>query len=475
MFVSDEGRSDSKEVDLLAQRRESGMLFHYTSADTAIFLILRSGMLRLSPFESTNDLWEARPDFPVLTFHYADLNDESWRGRDRATEAWTAMDRNIRLHAKVVCLTRDFELPEASRNPDALRGWAHLSLWAHYGASHSGVCLGFDRDTLIRALDSQPESDVLKFHGPVSYLEHPPRAGEFDIDMEQIRQFGVDAVALTYAEANASSIFFSKHKDWASESEYRVVLLNQSVLPSFLPINDALTDIYLGDAFPDRRVPALLEALAAYPDVDVWNLKYGSRRLAKVPLRPPPSAPMANNTSRLGGSLADRRAALRAAEHQARELRNQAKQRHRDLAVVLLMSVEQLSDSLREWPETKLRLWHLPVAVPPKQRALPPGVPGERVHWDFGAAYRVTRQPAGTPVLEVSAAVQVLDDDQLRLHAAVAIERRCTAGIETKRLWHRAWEVPAETAGDVLAELFANLRGQARKARSAFYKLERVT
>jgi hypothetical protein len=34
-----------------------------------------------------------------------------------------------------------------------------------------------------------------------------------------VKEFGVDAVASVYAEANKDAIFFSKHSDWANEDE----------------------------------------------------------------------------------------------------------------------------------------------------------------------------------------------------------------------------------------------------------------
>src|SRR5660398_66314 len=130
-----------------AERRLTSDLYHYTSADGALFGILHSGNLRLSPFEFTNDLWESRPLYPHLTSHF----DDQSASPESSFALWKEIDRNIRLHSKVACLTQDWDLPDHVLNSDALRGWAHLSLWAHYGEGHAGVCLRFARDKLIRA------------------------------------------------------------------------------------------------------------------------------------------------------------------------------------------------------------------------------------------------------------------------------------------------------------------------------------
>jgi len=215
-----------------APRRLSNHLFHYTNAEAAIFGILRSGTLRLSPFESNNDLWESRPLYPNLTLHADD------RSLDRMG-LWNELDRLIRIHAKVACLTQDWELPNSVLNPNALRGWNHLSIWAHYGARHTGICLQFDRDKLLESFtNALIPGALLRFHGPVVYRSVSVGAGPDGVDMGQIREFGLDAVAINYAETHHGQIFFRKHADWSNESEYRLVLIDQSVLPIEFPIRD---------------------------------------------------------------------------------------------------------------------------------------------------------------------------------------------------------------------------------------------
>jgi len=132
---------------LRAPKTLTDHLFHYTNANAAICGILRSGEFRLSPFDGTNDLWESRPLHPTLTIH-ADAE-----GIDPDTLLWEEIDKHLRRHAKVGCFTQDWERADYVFDRDALRGWAHLSLWAHYGAAHSGICLRFDRDRLVAAFE----------------------------------------------------------------------------------------------------------------------------------------------------------------------------------------------------------------------------------------------------------------------------------------------------------------------------------
>jgi hypothetical protein len=267
---------NSTELEMItAQRSETDDLYHYTNANVAMYNILASGTLRLSPFESTNDLWESRPLHPNLSSHH---DDENWPEDSGHMDLWADIDRNIRLHAKVACFTRDFTLPDHAWNRDASRGWGHLSLWAHYGTSHTGICLRFNRARLITAFQEQTDPAALHFHGPVRYVS-TQGVGPYGLDIGQIREFGVDAAALAYAKANHESLFFRKYWDWENEAEYRLVLLDQSLLPAHIDIRGALSGVVLGEAFPERRRPALWEVLKAYPDVEVQQLRFQNRYL----------------------------------------------------------------------------------------------------------------------------------------------------------------------------------------------------
>ncbi|MFF1322406.1 hypothetical protein ACFVZZ_23685 [Streptomyces chartreusis] len=123
-----------REFEVLhAPRTLTGNLFHYTN-DRGLSGILTSGKLRLSPYQFTNDLWESQP-------HYPSFSSRSEADPGPGMALFEEVDRQLRLHTKVGCLTQDVTLPKTVANPDALRGWAHLALWAHYGAGHEGCAL----------------------------------------------------------------------------------------------------------------------------------------------------------------------------------------------------------------------------------------------------------------------------------------------------------------------------------------------
>jgi len=154
-------------------------LYHYTSADIAIYSILDQGMIRLGPYESTN---ESQQKFPTLSSHEGNKSEQ-----DQTNEIWKQADWWLRRYTKVACFTQDFEFPDHALDKEALRGWAH------YGARHGGVCLRFDRTKLIEHFHAQLCSWGQCFHGPVQYpVERISAVPVEPLDVGQVLEFGIE-------------------------------------------------------------------------------------------------------------------------------------------------------------------------------------------------------------------------------------------------------------------------------------------
>ncbi|MFF4733567.1 DUF2971 domain-containing protein [Streptomyces mirabilis] len=400
---------------LTAPRTLTGSLFHYTN-DKGLFGILNSGKLRLSPYQFTNDLWESQP-------HYPSFSQRSGTGTGPDLALWDEVDRQLRLHTKVGCLTQDVTLPDTVANPDALRGWAHLALWAHYGAGHEGVCLRFDRDRLVESFLHHSGPASLAFHGPVRYLgsQHSPAIA--GIDLEQVAEFGIDAVSLAYAEASKDHLFFRKHIDWNSESEYRLVVLNESVDYDYVGIRSALTGVVLGRAFPPEHLPDLLAALEPYPGIGIEQIRFFNRGLHLLPFEGGvertvrPVSEVEWPAARRNGSLAERLQALRSAETEAEARATAGTLMAEEHVKALEEGIGELTGQLSSWPGTEVETYPQSRAVPPQEHKASPGVPGEVVHYKHGFMCVVENLPTYSHTLVAAAAVQVLDGRRLRLHA----------------------------------------------------------
>lgn len=442
-------------------------LFHYTNADAALFGILSTGTLRLSPFDSTNDLWESRPTHSTLGVHADDV--EVVVGMD----LWDEIDRHVRLNAKLACLTMDWDLPDSVVDRDALRGWAHLSLWAHYGGAHSGICLRFDRPSLIAALQSSDSPKARSFHGPVEYRSVSFGAGPHSIDIGQVREFGVDVVALAHAEANSDPIFFRKHRDWANETEYRLVRLDDSMLPYSLDIRPALTGVFLGEAFPQHRLPALREVLRSYSNVEVFQIRFHNRRFYCWPQNSSELTDKTEKTFPWGpprrvGTFAERIALLRESELSASERRVQAEVVAQPGLAVMAGGVAALARATAGWPETNVEVHERIEAVPVEQRSRRPGVQGERVDYEAGFMMVVNATDADGHDLLASVAVQVLSEDQIRVHAAVTNEVRADAPDHRTDLWRWVEEGTHASVAALAATAISELSRAVEQFREPF-------
>ncbi|WP_082569289.1 DUF2971 domain-containing protein [Microbacterium sp. Root180] len=443
---------------LLAPRTPTANLYHYTNADAAIFGILKSGQLRMSPFESTNDLWESKPGHPTIQAHEDDI------AVDPGVDLWESIDREIRLRVKVACFTQEWSLPDHVGDQHAFAGWNHLSAWAHYGNAHAGVCLRFDRAKLINALAQSADLASATFHGPVVYRASGWGSVGEALDIGQIREFGLDAVAARYIEKHHRGLLFEKHRDWENESEYRLIGLHQSRLPVELDIREALTGLILGERFPDNRLPALHEVLALHPGLPVYRSYFHNRHphIAEQPAETERLATGPWGAARREGSLADRAAMLRSAELEAEKLRAEGLEATAHLARTIRDDVDKLPSVSGFVDGVSLRALSSARAVPTAYRRRAPGVVGERVHFETGqmliARDARVSESAHPPELIAAAALQLLDGDIVRLHAMVDIEDLSSSPNHITELWRASSEVDLLSGESKWSELASGLR-----------------
>ncbi|WP_212988557.1 DUF2971 domain-containing protein [Actinoplanes auranticolor] len=446
-----------------AERTLTGDVFHYTGAEPAISGILRSGTLRLSPFESTNDLWESWPLRPGISSS-ADAPD---RGPERGH--WDDIDRIIRLHAKVACLTQDYEIADAFGR-DALRGWNRLATWNHYGAGHSGICLRFDRQALISSFTVAPvPGALLRFHGPVEYRGISPGVGPSLVDLDQIEEFGLDAVATAYARDNHQQLFFRKHRDWGNELEYRLVLIDRSTLPAEIPIRDALTGVYLGVNFPERRRPAVLAALESYPDVEIFDVVHHGRNTFAHPVdRSSLAEKTLVVTSRRSGSLEERLAQLDAENQREKHRHDRAAEIHDKPNKAITVALKEIATTTRAWPRTEVGLTGRVDAIPPSQRVRRPNVPGKQVLLQTGVTCVVENLPRQSHTLVAGLALQTLEDDRVRVHAVITMEHWRPDTHERVECWQASEEVPPDDASATVEHLAERLMTALADTRADF-------
>lgn len=226
------------------------LLYHYTRP-ARLAQILDGGVLRMGTFGSTNDPREAKQWLPSLST----THDPAALGNREFTDLLTELDGQLRLRAKLLCLTRD------RRAVDDIgyhgRGWARARMWSQYAGDHAGCCLILDAEALrVRVRGSACEASW--FGGEVNYADRAVGGsdGLLTFSLELLREHGVKAVADEYIATHWNSLFFNKNTDWQSEEEFRFIILDDKPV-HWVDIRDCLRGLVVGPEFPETELSVL--------------------------------------------------------------------------------------------------------------------------------------------------------------------------------------------------------------------------
>lgn len=198
-------------------------LYHYTSIES-FRKIWESKSLLFSLSENTNDFFERQKTITLTqeTFVY--------KGKPQDRSRFDNFDDKI-FHEfskyRQVSLTCDYSV--------LIKGYASPMMWGQYARSKNehrqwvnGVCIALDSDKIIR-----PNHKV--FEDAIEYVPDITPAKVVNIDYTQK---GAEAI---FVERNIKTYFFTKHKHWEHENEYRFV----SQYKGSLDITDAVVGVYV--------------------------------------------------------------------------------------------------------------------------------------------------------------------------------------------------------------------------------------
>jgi len=255
---------------------EGPRLYHYTSAEK-LALILTSKRLWLGPYSAMRDPRENGTWRPNLTRR----GDTDPPGTD-VFELWDQLDAAMRQRAKMVCFTQD--RPESGWSPlGADRGWARARMWEQYGDRHRGAILIFDQEKLDAIVTEALPVGLHK--GPVHYAAGPwmmQAVGTFEL--QDIAERGSLAVAEEAIAQHADVLYFEKDIDWASEMEYRYVVINDSHHEEVEALS-ALLGIIVGMDYPSHELAVLRHRLeqCGLPDLPVSRCMWSNGSPMPVP------------------------------------------------------------------------------------------------------------------------------------------------------------------------------------------------
>jgi hypothetical protein len=244
-------------------------LYHYTRSETLAIILSGSCSLRLSPYGNSRDPREYMPWYPGFS---AEADVDSSPANFDLLAVCADLDRHWRQRAKMACLTLDHSAPEV-RFESPSRGWGRARMWEQYADRHRGAVLMFDRGRLDGAMSSALAGKGNYYFGDVDYTDEPQFAitgSSSLLTVGKILDRGAASVAEQYIEQEGQSLYFRKNRDWASEAEYRYVIVNDSHY-EHVPVRSSLVAIIIGMEYPEHEKKVLRHRLeaAGSPDLPV--------------------------------------------------------------------------------------------------------------------------------------------------------------------------------------------------------------
>lgn len=249
-------------------------MYHYTSVDTLIKYILPQKRLRFSRLDATNDPEERK--WHICTgLNDAGVGDAEYLEFFKNAAYISCL---IALNARVLCFSQDNDEDEIEcmGRPYTGKGFARPRMWAQYAENHTGVCLVFDKKKVVDAFN-EANKNVLHYADDVSYealwnlLEQAPDAQR--LNTSDIGKTAKE-IAREKIEKYNKIYFFSKHKDWKEEHEFRLVAKPEVEQDIFLDIDGLMCGIILGDKF-DMNVKLPVNIMLDRFDERPALLKFG--------------------------------------------------------------------------------------------------------------------------------------------------------------------------------------------------------
>ncbi len=190
-------------------------LYHFTTIDS-FAKIWVSKQLRFADAKNLNDIFE--------TYKYFEIHID--REKNRIEECFT----NVINHVNNVLST--YKQISFSIDSKKEEGFMSSMMWGQYAHNENGVCIEFDSDRLYIPQEA--------FQGKINYTYNIPSFNLYENkDEKQLHN---------YIKRHKRIIFFTKHKHWEHENEYRIVCKDVE----FLNIDDAITKVYVFNSYSNN-------------------------------------------------------------------------------------------------------------------------------------------------------------------------------------------------------------------------------
>ena len=246
--------------------QKKDIIYHYTSAETAIQHILFTDSLRLSPRIRSNDPIEKK-GFSIGGMT-TQLDDEKSHALFKRTDG-DAKFINEKIddlvkNAKQLCFCENYY----SQGEFSLDHYGFLKprMWDQYGEKFTGVCLAYSKSKLL-------EDKKITHSGNVKYIDYSILQNNFNT----INHDSLDGIRkneyINNVMKRVDETFFQKHKDYRDEREFRFLSFSSNEY-EFISTKEALVGIFFSPYLINNYYSGQLHSFANQKDSDLVYLNW---------------------------------------------------------------------------------------------------------------------------------------------------------------------------------------------------------
>lgn len=221
---------------------DTNSLFHYTKLSTFLEYILPHLAIKFNSIQKTNDPFENSLSISTICSP-PKVSGTDIPGLNQQMEYLlaSANSTNILQDFKVLCFSQSFKTKDF-----VTYGYNMPRMWTQYGNNHKGICIEFDKRKLIRKIQ-----DSFK---PVYFDKVTYRNDSNLIDYDNKKTYSDEYIKELLIK-HRKELFFTKHRDWSGEREYRILYIGQNEYVVFL--RNCIKAIYLGLRFNNKYFPLI--------------------------------------------------------------------------------------------------------------------------------------------------------------------------------------------------------------------------
>jgi len=235
----------------------SKYIYHYTSVETLVKYILPQKQLLFSPINISNDPEESK-------YHLMQAFDDDGKLEEYMKKHFTFtfdVSKEIIRNVKTICFSQDSNVP-LTVDMCMGKGYAKPRMWAQYAKNSTGVCLAFNKENIIEKFNSQYKN-TKHFLGNISYGNQLDYISKHNhactLLSSELQSKTIEEIAALKINNYFELYYFSKHIDWQTENEFRLVIKPQDTgtTQNYLLIDGALEKIILGNNFDTTIIPSV--------------------------------------------------------------------------------------------------------------------------------------------------------------------------------------------------------------------------